>query len=180
MGDMKVQFRDMERRVETPPVKMDGRLNRLERSLDRWLLKIQILGLVSYSHYSYSTTFSKGIWLKLVGWGFILLVGISPLWLRMVRACTRELAQNWTDQIISLGKRKLPPTLCTYPHFRTYIPHFQPTAVPWPPPCVSVPPSCVYCLLLLLQQGENAEVWRQNKDWSSQQKGQSCFKASQN
>ena len=62
MGDMKVQFRDMERQVETQPVKIDGRFNRS-------LFKIQILGLVSYSHYSCSTTFSKGIWLRLIGYG---------------------------------------------------------------------------------------------------------------
>ena len=57
------QFAKVDARFETEFAKMDARFDarfdRLERSLDSWLFKI--LGLVSYSHYSYSTTFSKGI-----------------------------------------------------------------------------------------------------------------------
>ena len=53
-------FANMNSRFQTQFAKVDARFDRLERLLDRWLFNI-ILGLVSYSHYSYSTTFSKGI-----------------------------------------------------------------------------------------------------------------------
>lgn len=64
IGDMdsriQTQFANMDSRIQTQFAKADARFDRLERLLNRWLFKI--LGLVSYSHYSYSTTFSKGIW----------------------------------------------------------------------------------------------------------------------
>lgn len=60
IGDNKERIRDMDSRIQTQFAEVDARFDRLERLLDRWLFKI--LGLVSYSHYSYSTTFSKGIW----------------------------------------------------------------------------------------------------------------------
>lgn len=61
------------RRFKTQFAKVDIRF-------DRWLFSI--LGLVSYSRYSYSTTFSKGNWLQLIGYGrlgFWLLIKLSPL-----------------------------------------------------------------------------------------------------
>ncbi len=57
---IQTQFANMNSRIQTQFAEVDARFDRLERLLDRWLFKI--LGLVSYSHYSYSTTFSKGIW----------------------------------------------------------------------------------------------------------------------
>ena len=60
IGDNKERIRDMDSRIQTQFAEIDARFDRLERLLDRWLFKI--LGLVSYSYYSYSTTFSKGIW----------------------------------------------------------------------------------------------------------------------
>lgn len=69
IGDNWERIRDMDRRVdihakmerrsETQFAKIDSRFDRLEGSMDRWLF--MILGLVSYSHYIYSTIFSKGI-----------------------------------------------------------------------------------------------------------------------
>ena len=63
IGDNKERIRDMDSRFQTQFAKMEHRFEtqfaKVDARFDRWLFKI--LGLVCYSHYPYSTTFSKGI-----------------------------------------------------------------------------------------------------------------------
>lgn len=63
MRDMHSRLRKIVSRFQNQLAKIehrfDARFDRLERSMERWLFKF--LGLVSYSHYSYSTAFSKNI-----------------------------------------------------------------------------------------------------------------------